>query len=180
MDRFLAQRFKKGDKNAFKELYSDNFDNAIRLASAITRNDEMAKDAVQTAFIRAYEYRSSFNPQMEFSHWYNKILINECKRALIKNQKQPVVYLDNYSSIKKSALDDYKFEKYEMLYNALQNLKDDLRIPLLLKYINEFSEAEIAETLDLKYSTVKSRLYEGRQKIKTVLEQKGYKEYLYE
>ena len=67
-----------------------------------------------------------------------------------------------------------------MLYSALQNLKDDLRIPLLLKYINDFSEAEIAETLDLKCSTVKSRLYEGRQKIKTVLEQKGYKEYLYE
>ncbi|MEX1376035.1 MAG: sigma-70 family RNA polymerase sigma factor [Eubacteriales bacterium] len=180
MDRFLAQRFKKGDKNAFKELYSANFDNALRLAAAITKNTEMAKDAVQTSFIRAYDYRKSFNPQMEFIHWYNRILINECKRALSKDQKNPVVYIDDYTSIKKSTLDSYRFEKYEMLYDALQNLKDDLRIPILLKYINDFSEAEIAETLDLKYSTVKSRLYEGRQKIKKALEQKGYKEYLYE
>lgn len=179
MDRFLTHRFKKGDHDAFKELYNTNCDRAFRLAKAITKNEDMTKDVVQISFIRAYEYRNAYNPNKQFSFWFNRILVNECKRAL-GNKDQSVILMSDYSTAIQSTKDNYKFEKYELLYEALQNLSDNLRIPLLLKYINGFTEMDIANILNLKRSTVKSRLYEGRKKIKRLLEQKGYKEYSYE
>ena len=180
MDIFLARKFAKGDHNAFKELYEMHFSRALRLAVAILKNEEAAKDIVQISFMRAYEYRSSYNPKKDFSFWFNKILVNECRRVLHKNSKQHVVYEDSYSFSIQSTEDIYKFERFELLYTALQKLSDDMRIPLLLKYINGFKEMEIAEILDLKKSTVKSRLYEGRKKVKDFMLSNGYREYRYE
>lgn len=178
MNIFLAKAFKKGEKKAFEELYETHYDKVIRLAIGIMKNEQEAKDAVQIAFLRAYEYRHSYNENKPFSYWINRILINECKRILSgKNRVEDINYPD-YDS--KGIKDEYRFEKYELLYNALQELTDEQRIPLLLKYINGFKEMEIAEILGLKGSTVKSRLYEGRKKIKDIMLDNGYREYRYE
>jgi RNA polymerase sigma-70 factor (ECF subfamily) len=65
--------------------------------------------------------------------------------------------------------DRRSFEEYEELYKAVDSLTDKLRIPVILKYLKGFKEAEIAEILDLNVNTVKSRLYKGRQKLKKAL-----------
>jgi len=180
LDRTLAEKFRKGSHSAFEELYSMHADNAFRLAAAILKNHTNAKDIVQVSFVRAYEYRKSFNPMKSFSFWFNRILVNECRRymAQVKKKREILEYDEYMSEI--STEDSYKFEKYEMLYSALQKLHDDMRIPLLLKYINGFKEDEIAEIMNLRRSTVKSRLYEGRQRVKRYLLDKGFKEYHHE
>ena len=53
------------------------------------------------------------------------------------------------------------------------NLDEIHRIPIILKYLQDFSEKEIAEILDLNINTLKSRLYKGRQKLKKFLEEGG-------
>ncbi|WP_353963323.1 sigma-70 family RNA polymerase sigma factor [Tepidibacillus marianensis] len=67
------------------------------------------------------------------------------------------------------------------LYEAIQSLNDNYRVPIILKYLRGFSEKEIAEILDLNQNTVKTRLYKGREKLKEILtvqlkrgEQYGY------
>lgn len=91
-------------------------------------------------------------------------------------------YEEKYSTLNKGEIaeDNYRFEKYETLYSALQNLSDDMRIPLLLKYVNGYKESEIADILNIKSSTIKSRLYEGRKKIRSIMISSGYKEYGHE
>ena len=66
--------------------------------------------------------------------------------------------------------DDYHFEEYEELYAAIEALSDIYRIPIILKYLNDFTEKEIGEILSLNINTVKTRLYRGRQKLKKSLE----------
>ena len=62
---------------------------------------------------------------------------------------------------------------FSHIYEALDSLKDIYRIPIILKYLNGFSEKEIAQALDLNINTVKSRLFQGRQKLKKALESKN-------
>ena len=65
--------------------------------------------------------------------------------------------------------DRYHFEEYEDLYNAIQDLQEINRVPIILKYLNDFSEKEIAEILDININTLKSRLYKGRNRLKKAL-----------
>jgi len=68
--------------------------------------------------------------------------------------------------------DSHSFEEYEDLYRAIQTLNDALRLPIILKYLNDFSEKEIASIMGLNINTVKSRLLKGRQKLKQKMIQK--------
>ena len=56
----------KGDKESFRRFYNAYSESAIRIASAITRNREMAKDAVQETFIRVYRQIGSYNSELPF------------------------------------------------------------------------------------------------------------------
>jgi RNA polymerase sigma-70 factor (ECF subfamily) len=76
-------------------------------------------------------------------------------------------YLTNNSVYSKE--DNYLFEEYEDLYDAIQGLKDINRVPIILKYLNGFTEKEIAEILDINVNTLKSRLFKGRERLKKAL-----------
>ena len=76
----LIRNIQAGDKDSFREFYEAYADYAIRTASAITRNREMAKDAVQETFIRVYRQIGSYNPELPFDPWFYRILMNECLR----------------------------------------------------------------------------------------------------
>ena len=168
MDELLLKRVKDGDPTSFKQLYNRYVDKALRVATAMTRNKELAKDAVQETFIRVYRNIESYDLSKPFDPWFYKILTNECNRLLQKESKT--------SSFDPSELDydsehvEEEVKDYSDLYQAIQELKDIYRIPIILKYIKGFSEKEIAEILELKQNTVKTRLYQGRDKLKLALE----------
>ena len=65
--------------------------------------------------------------------------------------------------------DNHDFVEYQFLYEAIGNLKDIYRIPIILKYLKGFKEAEIAEILEINQNTIKSRLLKGRQYLKSAL-----------
>lgn len=170
MDRNLILRVKEGDKEAFAILYDIYAEYALRVATAITKSTSEAADAVQEAFIRVYRNIDSFDENKPFRPWFYRILINECNRTM-KNKSRLIFvseYIENNATYSRE--DDYHFEEYEELYAAIGELKDINRIPIILKYLNDFTEKEIAEILDLNVNTVKSRLYRGRQKLKKTLE----------
>lgn len=158
------KKIQSGNREAFRSLYDEYASYAIRTAKAITRNDELAKDAVQEAFIRVYRNISSYNPSLSFGAWFYRILVNECNRLLNKEKK--LVPIDISLAENKTQLIDHSKESVLDLYEIIQNMADIYRIPLLLKYIKGFSEKEVAEILDLNQNTVKSRLFNGRNLLK--------------
>jgi len=169
MDEILLQRVRSKDKKAFEELYNQYVGYATRTAIAITRSSTLASDAVQETFIRVYFNIDKFKPGHPFEPWLYRILINECMRLMKRGTR--VMYVDDYSDIGHniSHEDDHLFEKYEELYRAIESLDDKIRIPIVLKYLKGFREADIAEILQLNVNTVKSRLLKGRQKLKKAM-----------
>lgn len=175
MDKELLQNILNGDKESFKKLYDDYSHHALRTAFAITKNRETAKDAVQETFIRVYLNLSGYDSSKPFQPWFYKILVNECNRLLKKGTT--LSFAD--SSLEEDRIAEKEKESFHNLHDAIDSLNDIYRIPVILKYLQGFSEKEIAAILDLNLNTVKSRLFKGRQKLKAALEiiEKGRKSY---
>lgn len=161
-----VRKIQAGDQAAFRQFYEAYAGPAIRTASAITRNREMAKDAVQETFIRVYRQIGSYNQALPFDPWFYRILTNECLRLMKKESP-----LSNIESVENDpSLSEESFDQLTELYDVIQALDDSHRIPLILKYIKGFSEKEIAGILGLNQNTVKSRLFKGRKRLKDQLE----------
>ena len=170
MDEILVQRFKNGDQNAFKKIYDMHSQGALRLARVVTRSDSYAADAVQEAFLRAYIHRGKYDPKRPFELWFNKILVNECRRIMKKDKKQSDIRGIAQETAETLYSDVHSFERYESLYGALEQLPEEQRTALVLKYCLDFSEDEISDVLGLPKSTVKSRLFHARRRMRVWME----------
>lgn len=176
MDTTLYSRVLAGESAALKELYDLYIDQALRVATAITRNREHAKDAVQEAWIRVFRHFGSYKADQPFEPWLFRILTNECKRIMKRETKifwfrKKLEMVEVSYTVTETDLDS----DLAHLQEAIQSLKDLYRIPIILKYLQGFSEKEIAEVLDLNINTVKSRLLKGRQKLRDALEKEARK-----
>ena len=161
------EKIVNGDRESFRTFYDAYSESAIRTASAITQNREMAKDAVQETFIRVYRQISSYNPDLPFDPWFYRILTNECLRLLKKEAPLSKFELSDLNNHPFPAQES--FDQFSTLYDTLQSLDDNHRIPLILKYVKGFTEKEIADILELNQNTVKSRLFKGRKRLKEQL-----------
>ena len=168
MEARLVKEIKSGNQTAFKELYEYYVDYALRVATAITFNQTNAADAVQETFIRVYKSIHDFDETKPFKPWFYKILVNECNRYLKKHGK--TIPFDINEELELSYDDDIStFTEYEDLYDAIQMLDDIHKVPLVLKYLKDFTEQDIAKILGLNINTLKSRLFKGKRKLKSLL-----------
>lgn len=173
MTEELLKRFRKGEAEAFRTLYDTYGDRALRLARVVTKDDALAADAVQEAFLRVYRFRRRYDPAKPFSVWLNRIVVNECRRLMGKARDLTLVTEEMQKQIDAAAEDMSPYVEYQSLYRALEDLPDTLRVPLVLKYCNGCKEVEIAEILDISHSAVKSRLYDGRKKLRSAMEREA-------
>lgn len=168
MEKELILKIKDGDQQAFRQLYDLYFDYAMRSAIAITSNHSTAADVVQETFIRVYRNIVDFDEDKNFKPWFYRILVNECNRYLKKYSK--VIPMEINEEVNLPPDNDlHNFVEYEDLYEGIQELEEHNRIPLVLKYLNDFTDHDIALVLELNVNTVKSRLFKGKRKLKEIL-----------
>lgn len=167
-EKTVLKKIKKGDQLAFKLLYDGYAEYALRSAYGITSNYNHASDIVQETFLKVYRNIDQYNMRRPFKPWFYKILLNESKRYMKKQNTQGI-------PIETEQLMDYlnrrqnENENGQDVKAALEELSDQHRTILTLKYISGFKEREISELLELNINTVKSRLYKGRQKLKGII-----------
>ncbi|MEC5424069.1 RNA polymerase sigma factor [Virgibacillus sp. C22-A2] len=167
-DTKLIRKIKKGNQQAFKKLYDSYADYSLRTAYGITKNKADASDIVQETFIKVYRNIETFDMTKPFKAWFYQILINEARRYVKKRNKQTI-------SIESDELLDYLHQhtveeiNYDDLGLTMEQLQESHRTVLILKYLNGFTDKEIAEVLDANVNTVKSRLYKARQQLKAIM-----------
>lgn len=119
------------------------------------------EDAVQECLCKAWKNKDKLREERYMQTWVVRILINEC-RSIQKRRKNE---LPLEKAAHRCAPNDSNYE----LHDAILNLKDDLRLPIVLHYMEGFTIAEIADILHLPKSTVGSRLNRGRLELKRYL-----------
>lgn len=126
-----------------------------RVAYGLLLNRTDCADAVQEALLRAWEKRRSLRDESLFRTWLVRILINECY-TLLRRRKRAIP-LDEIPE--PAAPPDADRE----LHDAIARLDKQLRLPVVLHYMEGYSVSEVASMLRLPAGTVKTRLFKARK-----------------
>jgi RNA polymerase sigma-70 factor (ECF subfamily) len=153
-------------------------DSLERFAMSLTSNREEAKDLLQETYLKALTYRDKFQEFTNLKAWAYTIMkntfINNYRKAVRENttvdNTKDLYFLNN---AKESSLEvpDSRFA-YKEINKAIDALDDDFKVPFRM-HTEGFKYKEIAEKLDLKIGTVKSRIFFTRKKLMATL--KDYK-----
>lgn len=119
-------------------------------------------DAVQDCLYKAWKKRNQLKEECYMRTWVIRILINECYNVQKRKRNEVALY-------EIEAEEQNKEIDYDLKYALLQ-LEENLRVPIVLHYIEGFKVHEIAKILSLPQGTVKTRMRQGRIKLKKVLE----------
>lgn len=161
----LIKRVKKKNEKSFKQLYDMYADYALRTAYAMAKNKADASDIVQETFIRVYRSIHTFDHKKSFKPWFYRILINEANRLLKKRSTES----SRVASEEVTGMIEDRILEYPprgKILDALDALSEEDRNMMILKYVDRFTEKELAEMLDVNVNTLKSRLLRARRRLK--------------
>ncbi len=132
----------------------------FHVAYAMLHNQADCADAVQEALLRAWRHHAQLRGDGVPKAWLMRILVNTCNDVLRKRKREPLQLLGALAAPQVDHLP---------LHDALERLDASLRMPLVLHYMEGFSVAEIAESLDVPIGTVKTRMMRARNQLRTTL-----------
>lgn len=135
-------------------------------ARTILLNDQDCQDAVQETIVKAFTNLRQLKKDRYARTWLVRILINECYDVLRRGQKIISLEASREAQERPSPVP----EDYSDLYRAVEDLPEDLRIPVVLYYIDDFSVREIAGMMDISEGAVQKRLARARGKLRVALE----------
>lgn len=160
----------------FLEIHDQFYERVKKFILASVRDDSVADDLVQDAFIRIQENLGSVKDPSKISSWIFRIAHNLCQdhfRARKKVTSHEEIN-DGLANLQETPLQK-KVEQGEMsqcVQDQLSLLPESLRSVLILFDVMDFSHQEIAGILGLSVENVKVRLHRARKKLKAILEEK--------
>lgn len=156
----LVKKAQHGSADAFIELIEANKMTLQRVAFGYFRGEEDVADVIQDTILDAFEHIHELKKPEFFKTWLVRILINNCNRLYRQNKKSAPVEEIPETKAAERGTSDVEF------HELIRSLPEDSRIIFQLYYGEQFTTREIAEMLRMKETTVKSRLYRGRQKLR--------------
>lgn len=157
-------RARAGDLRAADELAGRHVRQAWRAAYAITGRTDLADDAVQDGFERAFGALDRFDVSLSFAPWINRIVAN---RALsLVSRARPSVEFDE----DRHSRHGDRAETNREVIDALERIAPERRMVVMMRIVAGFSPEETARALDIPVGTVHSRLHRGLADLRAALE----------
>jgi len=182
-DNALVRRALKGDRKAFEMIILRYQQPLLNYLGRLTGDREQAQDFTQEVFLRVHSSLSSFEPRFKFSTWLFKIASN-FMIDFWRKKRISAVSLDRARNDEETLLSlqvpdagPQVAKKYELaqikkrIEAALERVPEELRELFVLRHINEFSYEEIAEIKDLPVGTVKNRVFQTKEILRSLLEE---------
>jgi RNA polymerase sigma-70 factor (ECF subfamily) len=145
-------------------------DNLKRFAYKLTADKEDARDLVQETFLKALKYYNKYIYESNFKAWTYTIMkntfINNYRRSTKQNIFRPMGndISQNYSLTSDYFLPDSEYSSKE-IEKTIDSLDDEYRLPFKMHY-EGYMYQEIAEKLDVKLGTIKSRIFFARKQLR--------------
>ena len=170
-EQIWLEQARRGDQTAFGKLIEAYQRPVYNLAYRMLNNSGEAEEAAQEAFIRAYTRLHTYNPDHKFSTWMLSITYNYFI-DLIRKRRELLLSIDEPLPPHPALMSDGQkgpeaqmemSEQQDMVQSLLQELPEDYRQTVVLRYWHEMSYEEIAEMMDTTVSAIKSRLFRARR-----------------
>ncbi|MEJ7615776.1 MAG: sigma-70 family RNA polymerase sigma factor [Pyrinomonadaceae bacterium] len=184
-DEQIIERALAGDTDAFGDIVQRWERKIYHLAYGMLGREEDARDAAQETFISAFRNLKNFRGDAKVSSWLHRIAINQCisrqRRARVRGETAledesledgAGLYASSATHSSPARAAESR-ERADIVRRAVTALPEELREVLVLKEFEEMTFQEIAETLDLPLSTVKSRLYTALRQLRLRLAKYG-------
>ena len=183
-DLDLVHASKNGDVTAFEQLVKRYDRKLFRIAQSVTHNREDSQDAVQEAFLKAYQNLAAFREDSQFSTWLIRITVNQSLMKLRKQRSAREMSLDEDFGdegdfLPKEVTDwapnpeqlYWASELRDLLTKSLEELGPISRTVFVLRDIEGLSIDETAIAMNLSNSAVKARLWRARFQLRERLNQ---------
>jgi RNA polymerase sigma-70 factor (ECF subfamily) len=161
-EQAIIKKCQSGDLHAFKRIYQQYHDGLYRTAYRMLENREDTEDAIQMTFMKLYKAISKFRGEAKLSTYIYRILFNVCHD--LHRKKKQVVNFENSEPIFKP-----QNELQIHLDEAICTLPDKMRACFMLFAIEGFKQNEIAGMLDVTVGTVKSHIFQAKEKLQQAL-----------
>jgi len=186
-EQIWVQQAIAGDPVAFSSLVEAYQKPVYNLAYRLLGNSVEAEDAAQEAFIRAYTKLDTYDPSRKFSSWMLSIASHYCIDMLRRRRKK-VMSMDDLPPMVDLAMPSstqpehvvVKGQTADAVQQLLNTLPESYRAPVILRYWYDMSYKEIAETMGVTESTVKTRLHRARAKLAQNAQQNTSEGQIYE
>lgn len=154
-------------EEAFIELYQGYVQRVFRFALVRTRNRELAEDITSETFLTVVQQLHSYTPTgAPFSSWLFQIALNHI-RGHFRREKSPPVDIATVADILPS-IGDHR-QQWLDLFLALDHLSEADREILLLKYVDDLSNQEVAKILQLSPNTATVRMHRAKERLQHYL-----------
>ena len=164
-DAEAIKRCQQGDPEAFRHLVERYQKKAVGHAVAILFDRDDAEDAVQEAFIDAFQAIGRFDTSRTFYQWFYVLLRNRCYKLTAKRRAT-----ENIDDVQLLASQPGTSDETRLaLEKALRSLTYEEREIVSLKYFSGLSYDELAAHLQIPRGTVMSRLFNARQRLQRKL-----------
>ena len=151
-----------GDKEAYLRLINQHKLSLYKVAKSILNNESDIEDAFQETIVKAYCSIKKLNDSNYFKTWIIRIMINECNTIIRKNKKFLLTPTEE-----NTPYTDMDLDRVELM-DLINTLDKDLRIVIVLYYVEDISCKDISKILKISESAVRTRLFRAREKLKNI------------
>ena len=177
-----ALQAQQGSEEAFTRLVEAYQKPVYNLCYRMLGEPEAAEDAAQETFLRAFQHLHRYDRKRPFATWLLSIAAHYCIDRL-RRRKFSMVSIDDDGDDNGFELPDAhapnpevelaRHEERERVHTLLKHLDATDRAAIVLRYWHDASEAEIAESLHLTVSAVKSRLHRARRQLSSLWQEES-------
>lgn len=180
----LVRRLRAGDEEAYATLVRLHGGRLLAVARRFFPGTEDARDAVQEAFLSAFQALSGFEENAQLSTWLHRIVVNACLMRIRTRKRKPEEPIEPLLP----TFDEFgnrtapvaawpevhgELERKQVaarVRELIAQLPERYRTVLLLRDIEELDTAQTAEALGISENAVKVRLHRARQALRTLLD----------
>lgn len=177
-DKFIISKIKEGEIELFEIIVQRYNQQLFRVVRGYLTSTQDAEDAMQSAYLKAFENLTQFRGEAKFSTWLIRIAINEALKIL-KNQENTVDFsvtdhqhndqTDNGEELSSPEAKVIEKDMNQHLEKAIDKLPRKYRSVLIMREIEQLSTSETAEVLEISRSNVKVRLHRAKKMLQEEL-----------
>jgi RNA polymerase sigma-70 factor (ECF subfamily) len=183
-DGDLVRAARANEPGAFRSIMRRHNQRLFRIARGVVRDDSVAEDVVQEAYMRAFQLLESFREESSLSTWLHRIVLNEALGRLRKTARRREISLpadgagaEILQFPQGAAPDDpekamAQRQILRLVEDATDELPDSFRLVFIARVIEGMSVEETAELLDIKPETVRTRLHRARDLLRRQLDKR--------
>jgi RNA polymerase sigma-70 factor (ECF subfamily) len=183
-ERELLSRLQTGDAGAYEVLVREFGPRMLTVARRFLSHPQDSADAVQDAFVSAFQSIHSFQGQSTLATWLHRITVNSCLMLLRSQGRRRSASLDELlpqfnnagHHARAIARWDDTFakastnEQRALVRSCIEQVPEPYRSVLLLRDIEQLDTGQTAQLMGTSTSNIKTRLHRARQMLRTIIE----------